>query len=56
MDARLSSLEGRIGRIEERLDSLRKEFIDRLDNRFLWLLGVQLSMWITLIGAILFKR
>lgn len=42
---RLNHLEERLGRLEE-----------RLDRQFLWLMGVILTMWVTLILTILFRR
>ncbi|TDA41472.1 MAG: hypothetical protein DSO07_04415 [Thermoproteota archaeon] len=51
MDKRLNHLETEIRELREELRDLRKD----LNNRFLWLLGVQISMWVTIILAILFK-
>ncbi len=38
-----------------RLGELREE-IRELRNRFWWLLGIQITMWVTIILAILFGR
>jgi hypothetical protein len=47
-----SGLEERVARIEgSEVRELRRD----LNNRFFWLLGVQISMWVTIILAILFK-
>ncbi|RSN76974.1 hypothetical protein [Candidatus Methanodesulfokora washburnensis] len=51
MDKRLNHLETETRDLREELRDLRSD----LNNRFLWLLGVQISMWITIILAILFK-
>lgn len=51
MDKRLNHLETEIRELREELRDLRED----LNNRFLWLLGVQISMWVTIILAILFK-
>jgi hypothetical protein len=55
---RITKIEGNIEQMnkkfnhfENNLRDLRKD----LNNRFFWLLGVQISMWITIILAILFK-
>lgn len=56
MNARLGSLEAqmtaRFGAIEARLNSLEAE----IRSNFRWLLGTQLTMWITIIAAILLRR
>jgi DNA anti-recombination protein RmuC len=60
-----SSLEERVARIEDileqmdkRLNHMESEIRDLrkdLSNRFYWLLGIQISMWVTIILAIIFK-
>ncbi|MFN3476154.1 MAG: hypothetical protein ACK4Z6_01175 [Candidatus Methylomirabilales bacterium] len=45
MNARLGSIEGRLSAIETEIRS-----------NFRWLLGTQLTMWITIIAAILLRR
>jgi hypothetical protein len=47
----LEQMDRRLNHIETELGELRRE----LNSRFLWLLGVQISMWVTIILAILFK-
>jgi hypothetical protein len=37
------------------LESEVRELRRDLNNRFFWLLGIQISMWVTIILAILFK-
>ena len=37
--------------MNNRMDGLDK----KLDSRFLWLLGIQVTMWVTIILTILFK-
>jgi hypothetical protein len=37
--------------MNNRMDGLDK----KLDSRFLWLLGIQVAMWVTIILTILFK-
>ena len=58
LEGRVARIEGmveqmdrRLNHIETELEELRRE----LNSRFLWLLGVQISMWVTIILAILFK-
>jgi uncharacterized coiled-coil protein SlyX len=75
----LSSLEGRIAKLEEAINALRErvakvegvlEQIDKrlnhieselrelrreLNTRFYWLIGILMTMWVTIIVAILLK-
>jgi len=62
MDKRLNHLESEIrdlrAYVESEFKSLRGEIGDLrrdLNNRFLWILGVQITMWVTIILAILFR-
>jgi hypothetical protein len=50
-ESNIEQMNKRFNRLESDLRNLRKD----LNNRFFWLLGVQISMWITIILAILFK-
>ena len=47
----LEQMDKRLNNFENGLNELRRD----LNNRFFWLLGVQISMWITVILAILFR-
>jgi predicted RNase H-like nuclease (RuvC/YqgF family) len=62
MDKRLNHLESEIRDLRvyvgSEIRSLRGEIGDLrrdLNNRFLWILGVQITMWVTIILAILFR-
>ena len=62
MDKRLNHLESEIRDlrvyVESEIRSLRGEIGDLgrdLNNRFLWMLGVQITMWVTIILAIIFR-
>jgi len=44
-------LDKRLNHVESELRELRNE----LNRRFLWLLGVLISMWVTIIVAVLLK-
>jgi predicted nucleic acid-binding Zn-ribbon protein len=62
MDKRLNHLENEIRDLrayfESEFKGLRGEIGDLrrdLNNRFLWILGVQITMWVTIILAILFR-
>ena len=62
MDKRLNHLESEIrylrAYVESEIKGLRGEIGDLrrdLNNRFLWMLGVQITMWVTIILAILFR-
>jgi predicted nucleic acid-binding Zn-ribbon protein len=51
-------IEGLRGEVMGEVKGLRGEIGDLrrdLNNRFLWILGVQITMWVTIILAILFK-
>ena len=54
----MARVEGALERIDKRLNHLESELRDLrrdLSHRFFWLLGVQTSMWVTIILAILLK-
>jgi chaperonin cofactor prefoldin len=51
VDKRLNHLESEIRELRDEVRELRRD----LNSRFFWLLGVQISMWVTIILAILFK-
>jgi hypothetical protein len=62
MDKRLNHLESEIrdlrAYVESEIRSLGGEIGDLrrdLNNRFLWMLGVQIAMWVTIILAIIFR-
>jgi hypothetical protein len=62
MDKRLNHLESEIGDlrvyVESEIKGLRGEIGDLrrdLNNRFLWMLGVQITMWVIIILAIIFR-
>ncbi|RLG33393.1 hypothetical protein DRN97_05165 [Methanosarcinales archaeon] len=57
---RISVLEGKVSEHDRIFDMIReeirglREYIDgRIDSNFKWMLGVQITMWITIIVAIL---
>ena len=56
---RISVLEGKVSEHDRIFDMIReeirglREYIDgRIDSNFKWMLGVQITMWITIIVAI----
>jgi hypothetical protein len=58
LEERVARIEGILEQIDKRLNHLESEIAELrrdLSNRFFWLLGVQISMWVTIILAILFK-
>ncbi len=65
LEERMAKIEGNIEQMNKRFNHLESDLRDLkddlrdlrrdLNNRFFWLLGVQISMWITIILAILFK-
>ncbi len=50
-----SDMNHRFEAFNRRLEEVREE-IRELRNRFWWLLGIQITMWVTIILAILFGR
>ena len=50
MNSRINSLENRINNLEYRITELDK----KLDNRFLWIIGVQITTLVTVILAVVF--
>jgi hypothetical protein len=44
-----------VGELRSEMRSEIRELRRDLNNRFSWLLGVQISMWVTVILALLFK-
>jgi SMC interacting uncharacterized protein involved in chromosome segregation len=51
MDKRLNHLESEIKSLRGEIGGLRRD----LNNRFLWILGVQIAMWVTIVLAVLFR-
>jgi len=47
----LEQMDKRLNHIESELRGLRRD----LNNRFLWILGVLITMWVTIIPAILIR-
>jgi hypothetical protein len=56
MDKRLNHIETELGDLRRNLDEKFLYLDKKLDKHFLWLLGVQISMWVTIILAILLKH
>jgi C4-type Zn-finger protein len=57
-EERVARIEGILEQVDKRLNHLESEVRELrrdLNNRFFWLLGVQISMWVTIVLAILFK-
>jgi chromosome segregation ATPase len=55
MDKRLNHVESEVRDLRSELRSEIRDLRRDLNYRFYWLLGVQLSMWVTIILTILFK-
>jgi predicted nucleic acid-binding Zn-ribbon protein len=55
MRGEIGSLRGEISGVRSELGSEIRELRRDLNNRFFWLLGVQISMWVTIILAVLIK-
>ncbi len=58
LEERMARIEGIVEQMDKRLNHIEDEIVEirkDLNNRFFWLLGVQISMWITIILAIILK-
>ncbi|MCR6691714.1 MAG: hypothetical protein MRT15_04950 [archaeon YNP-LCB-003-016] len=58
LEERVARIEGILEQMDKRLNHIESEIRDLrrdLSNRFYWLLGIQISMWVTIILAIIFK-
>jgi hypothetical protein len=58
LEERVARMEGILEQVDKRLNHLESEVRELrrgLNNRFFWLLGIQISMWVTIILATLFK-
>jgi predicted RNase H-like nuclease (RuvC/YqgF family) len=55
MDRRLNHLESEVRDLRNELYREIRDLRKALDYRFYWLLGVQISMWVTIILTIMFK-
>jgi hypothetical protein len=53
--SRLSSIENHIDGLESRTDSRFTSLESKMQTQFYWLLGVMLTMWITIILAVLLR-
>ena len=56
MTARLGAIETRLGALEARVEARFGALEAEIRSNFRWLLGTQLTMWITIIAAILLRR
>jgi hypothetical protein len=55
MDRRLNHLESEVRDLRSELYREIRDLRKALDYRFYWLLGVQISMWVTVILTIMLK-
>jgi hypothetical protein len=58
LEERVARIEGILEQMDKRLNHIESELRDLrrdLNNRFLWILGVLITMWVTIILAILIK-
>jgi uncharacterized coiled-coil protein SlyX len=53
--ARLASIENRLDRLEDRVSAVQSSLEARMQTQFQWMMGVTLSMWATVILAILIR-
>ncbi|MFZ8795714.1 MAG: hypothetical protein ACO2O2_17785 [Acidilobaceae archaeon] len=58
LEERVARIEGILEQMDKRLNHIESELRDLrrdLNNRFLWILGVLITMWVTIILAILIR-
>lgn len=51
MDKRLINIESEFARFHDKFDQVN----NRIDQKFNWLMGIMITMWVTLIIMMLFK-
>lgn len=52
INANFARLDGHLGLVEGRLDGR----VNRLEGRFQWMIGIQMTSWLTLMLAIFFRH
>ena len=65
MDKRITNIEGEVVRINSRFEQVNNRFEqvnnrfdqvnNRIDQKFNWLMGIMITMWVSLIITMLFK-
>jgi tetrahydromethanopterin S-methyltransferase subunit G len=49
IDRRFDAVDRRFDAVDRKLESLRSNIVDRLDQRFMWTVGLMLTCWFTTI-------
>lgn len=55
VDSRIDGMENKMDARENRMNTRIDKLENRIDTNFRWMIGIQITMWITIILAILFK-
>lgn len=58
LEERMAKIEGAFEQVAQRLNHLETEMAylrERLDRNLYWILGIQITMWVTIILAILLR-
>lgn len=55
LESELIRVENKIDFLDSKVDSVRSELHGKLDSNFRWLVGIMITMWITIIMTIIFK-
>jgi len=55
LEERVARIEGILEQMDKRLNHIESEIRD-LRGRFYWIIGIQITMWVTIILTILFKH
>lgn len=54
MDKRLNHLETEVVELRGEISDMRMKLSDKIDRNFRWMIGILITMWITIVLAILF--
>lgn len=56
IDLRFDAIDRRFDAVDQKIELLRSSLLDRIDQRFMWTIGVVLSTWLATFLAIFFHR
>lgn len=56
IDARFNAVDARFDTLDRKVDALAVRLDSKIDNRFMWTIGVVLGTWLTTIMAVFFHH
>jgi len=56
VDRRFDAIDRHFGAVDQKIELLRSSLLDKIDQRFMWTIGVILSTWLATFLAIFFHR